>query len=667
MRVLEQLRSVAFIIIYLVAFQSLVLNVRITDALPIAGGIAMVITGLALFLEGLLRGLMPLGERVGVMLPMRYAAAVALGFGFLVGFGATLAEPAIAALRAVGAGITAWEAPLLFLILEKRPDALVLAIGIGVGVAVALGMARFYAGLSIKPFVVVIVPTLLAVSGWMSFDPNLSTLIGLAWDSGAVTTGAVTVPLVLALSIGVSRSVGKSDATFGGFGVIMLASAVPILSVCVLGIVLNRTVPQPVSEREFFDPVRRERALQLFDSEIALRRHAFVRGSEVGRLALFEDYGEYLETLRNLAADGEARRLLLGDMPLDEWLSQRASTVERGIVTRTHQAADVSAGGRDVSQSLAGRASQAVRAVLPLTILLGGTLVFVLRGRPDYGDEVILGVALVLVGFTLVGAGIEQGLARLGDEIGRQLPRAFQTEERYDQRIVIENFDVDLVFRSVSEDGEQRKHFYLRTANTLETVDFDPQQLDPDTGRYQHLVRRVPLFSPELTPLGIALVLLFAFGMGFGSTLAEPALDALGRTVEQLTVGTIKRNGVVSVVAVGVGLGLVVGMVRLLYAIPIIWLLVPPYLLVIPLTIWSEEQFAGVAWDCGGVTTGPVTVPLVMAMGLGIGEELSVVDGFGVLAMASVFPILAVLVYGLSVRGRQRRSIRPPDEDEHAG
>ena len=95
-----------------------------------------------------------------------------------------------------------------------------------------------------------------------------------------------------------------------------------------------------------------------------------------------------------------------------------------------------------------------------------------------------------------------------------------------------------------------------------------------------------------------------------------------------------------------------------------IWLLAPPYLLLIPLTIWSEEDFAGIAWDSGGVTTGPVTVPLVLAMGLGIGGELGVVDGFGVVSMASVFPILSVSLYGFMIRARQRRSINQAERSD---
>jgi len=157
--------------------------------------------------------------------------------------------------------------------------------------------------------------------------------------------------------------------------------------------------------------------------------------------------------------------------------------------------------------------------------------------------------------------------------------------------------------------------------------------------------------------LGIILVLLFAFGLGYGATLAEPALNALGMTVEGITVGTIKKTHLIQLVAIGVGAGILAGLCRILFDLPLVWLIVISYVLLIPLTILSDEELTEIAWDSGGVTTGPVTVPLVLAMGLSISGELNIPDGFGVLALASVFPIMTVLIYGLFIRAKQRRSI----------
>ncbi len=170
---MEQILSVAFIILYLVIFQTAILGVPLSNALSTAAGIALVVFGLSFFLEVLILGLMPIGERVGVKLPTRVGIIVIAIFGLILGFGATLAEPAISALKTAGASIKAWESPLLYMILERYTDWLVLSVGVGVGIAVALGMFRFYYNWSIKPLIYTIIPLALTLSIIASFDDNL--------------------------------------------------------------------------------------------------------------------------------------------------------------------------------------------------------------------------------------------------------------------------------------------------------------------------------------------------------------------------------------------------------------------------------------------------------------------------------------------------------------
>lgn len=152
-KVNEQIRTVALIVCYLLLFQLLVLSVPIADAALLAVGIGAVILGLAFFMEGLFLGLMPLGEACGIRLPQKTALPVILAFAFILGLGATFAEPAIGVLRMAGASVTAWDAPLLFLLLNRHADALVWAVGTGVGIAVLFGMLRFLYGWSLKPFI----------------------------------------------------------------------------------------------------------------------------------------------------------------------------------------------------------------------------------------------------------------------------------------------------------------------------------------------------------------------------------------------------------------------------------------------------------------------------------------------------------------------------------
>ncbi|TVR72424.1 MAG: DUF1538 domain-containing protein [Marinilabiliales bacterium] len=661
-RIVEQVKAVAFIIFYLVVFQTLILGVPIANALGIAGGIAMVVFGLAFFLEGLVLGLMPLGERVGVKLPTKTTIYVIALFGLLLGFGSTLAEPAISALRTAGAGVRAWESPLLYMLLERNTEQLVLSIGAGVGIAVCLGMFRFYYNLSIKPFIYIIMPLVLTFSIIVSFNDNIRSIIGLAWDSGAVTTGAVTVPLVLALGIGVSRASSKGKGSSGEFGIILLASLFPILAVLTLGSVLSFKAPEITSEERFFSPAQREQALYLFDSEAELSSHAFTHGTETGRRAFYPSEKEYLDAMTAFTEDPDFRFSLIGEVSLADWIIDRASEFERTFIA----GADLS-GQRGSQESLGPVLKEetmgGARAVIPLSIMLILVLVL-LRERIRYKDEVALGLVFTLIGMTLLTSGIRLGLGTLGGEVGGQLPRAFATEEKFVDRVMIDDFDPGIVYSVITTDGTKRSFFDMLDNGQITPVEFHENRFDLSSGTYEHIITRTPLFDSRLTVFGIILVLLFAFGLGFGATLAEPALNALGMTVENLTVGTIKQSKIVRVVSIGVGTGILLGLARILFDIPLLYLLVPPYLLLLPLTYLSEEDFTAIAWDSGGVTTGPVTVPLVLAMGLSVGAELNVVDGFGILAMASVFPIITVLTYGLIMKTKQQKSLDQHDEDD---
>ena len=112
-KISEQLRAVAGIIIYLLLFQSLVLGIPILEAATIAIGMAMVVFGLTLFLEGLLIGIMPMGEEIGIRLPQKTGTFVILIIAFVLGLGATFAEPAIGVLKVAGGSVLALAGPLL--------------------------------------------------------------------------------------------------------------------------------------------------------------------------------------------------------------------------------------------------------------------------------------------------------------------------------------------------------------------------------------------------------------------------------------------------------------------------------------------------------------------------------------------------------------------------
>ncbi|MEM7279579.1 MAG: DUF1538 family protein, partial [Pseudomonadota bacterium] len=158
---LDQLKGIWFIVAYLIAFQLLVLQLPIVYASMIAIGIFVVALGLMFFMEGLRLGLMPLGEIIGSILPKRSSMPLILLFAFLLGAGATFAEPAIAVLKAAGSTLRAAEAPLLYSLLNDFSGQLVASVGIGVGLAVLIGVLRFFFAWPLKYLAVPAVSLLL--------------------------------------------------------------------------------------------------------------------------------------------------------------------------------------------------------------------------------------------------------------------------------------------------------------------------------------------------------------------------------------------------------------------------------------------------------------------------------------------------------------------------
>lgn len=665
-KVLEQIKSVLLIVAYLVLFQLVILSIPVANAFVVALGIGVVVLGLAFFMEGLFLGLMPLSETCGILLPRRTVLPVILIFAFVLGLGATFAEPAIGVLKAAGSSVKAWSAPLLFLLLGKHAAYLVWAVGVGVGVAVVFGMLRFIYSWSLKPFLYLLYVLGGGISIWAYFEPNLIHITGLAWDCGGVTTGPVTVPLVLALGIGISRAAsrGASDDTGGGFGVVTLASAFPILAVMGLGLIFLNSVPKPMSDVEFCSPANRDRAAGLFADLQAMKGYVLRNGSPEARLALFDGNAAALDDyVVGFAGDKEGQAAVFGNAEgFERWLLTSGSHEQRlrvyGSEERIREkswALTASPSSRlDWRELLARSGRGALQAIVPLSVFLVVVLLTVLRERLRRADEIALGIAFLVIGMSLFSIGIELGLSRLGGEIGANLPSSFKAVEMTHQRESIRNFDPAIVSRAITADGKIVEFFHRQTADGYVPLPYLSENYDPRTAQYAFTPTRGPLFGGML---GILTVVFFGFMMGYGATLAEPALNALGATVEQLTVGTFKKTLLMQAVALGVGVGIAFGVVKIIYDWPLIWMLIPPYLLLIVLTAISTEDFVNIGWDSAGVTTGPVTVPLVLAMGLGISSQVGGIEGFGILALASAWPILSVLLVGLYVTGRRQEAL----------
>ncbi len=677
-KLLEQIKSVALIIIYLVLFQTLILGIPIAESALIAVGLSLVIAGLAFFTEGLMLGLMPLGEIIGLKLPQKAKLPVILIFSFILGMGATFAEPAISVLKAAGSTVKAWDAPLLFLLLNKQSAMLVNAVGIGVGMAVVFGMIRFLYNISLKPYIYILVGILLAFSTWAYFDSNMINVTGLAWDCGGVTTGPVTVPLVLALGIGICRVVGSGSSGASGFGVVTLASLFPIIAVLSLGVVFLGSVPEPMKESDFFKPANAGKAVGLFTDRDQMIGYAFQNASPANQLKLFDnDKHKMMKYLADAKNDSKLAQRVFGQDAngIEKWAALKGTAEQQLTVFGDKESAlDAVAKYSSASQNavnpgdlLIRNARAAAQAIIPLSIFFLIVLTVLLRDKLPRADEIFLGLTFAVFGMMLFNIGIELGLSKLGNQVGGKVPSAFKSIELVDQKSTINSFDPSVVNTAISHDGKKESFFFSKGRSGYEKLPYYEKQFNRETGQYNYTPTRGPLFGAAGSFTGIFVVLLFAFILGYGATLAEPALNALGRTVEELTVGAFKKNLLMQTVAIGVGVGIAIGVAKIIWGIPLLWLFVPPYLLLMFITKISTEEFVNIGWDSAGVTTGPITVPLVLAMGLGIGGQVGVVEGFGILTMASVCPILAVLGVGLTVTRKRKAALKDTDSAKQVG
>jgi hypothetical protein len=157
-------------------------------------------------------------------------------------------------------------------------------------------------------------------------------------------------------------------------------------------------------------------------------------------------------------------------------------------------------------------------------------------------------------------------------------------------------------------------------------------------------------------------LLLFGFGLGFSTTIAEPALIAVTKEAAVVAakgkfIGADPPSmrtyamGLRVTVALSVGVAIVVGLVRILKGWPIQYLIIGGYIAVMIITVFAPKEIVGIAYDSGGVTTSTVTVPLVTALGVGLAATIRgrnpLVDGFGLIAFASLLPIIFVMLYGV--------------------
>ena len=157
-------------------------------------------------------------------------------------------------------------------------------------------------------------------------------------------------------------------------------------------------------------------------------------------------------------------------------------------------------------------------------------------------------------------------------------------------------------------------------------------------------------------------VYFFALAIGFATTIAEPALLAVSMKAHDVSGGAISVWGLRVAVALGVAVGVALGTYRIITGLPLQNFIIVGYVIVVVQTIWAPKLIVPLAYDSGGVTTSTVTVPLITALGLGLAETIPgrspLLDGFGLVAFASLFPIIAVLSYAQLTEYKAKRDAK---------
>jgi len=228
------LRDLLPIFIVIVVFQSVVLRQPFPNVVEVLIGALFVVVGLMFFVRGLEMGLFPIGEAMAYAFARKGSLAWLLAFGFLLGFSTTIAEPALIAIAGEAAEVAADANYISSDAAVRSSYALQLrvTVALSVGVAIVLGIFRILRG---WPVQILIISGYAIATSLTFFAPDM--IVGIAFDSGGVTTSTVTVPLVTALGVGLATSIQGRNPLIDGFGLIALASLMPMIFVMLLGIV----------------------------------------------------------------------------------------------------------------------------------------------------------------------------------------------------------------------------------------------------------------------------------------------------------------------------------------------------------------------------------------------------------------------------------------------
>ncbi|EKO3371142.1 DUF1538 domain-containing protein [Vibrio fluvialis] len=233
---LGSLRDLMPIVLVIAFFQLFVLQEPLPHLLSVLSGLVLVVLGLTFFIFGLEMGLFPIGESMAQAFARKGSLFWLLVFAFCLGFGTTIAEPALTAVAEEAAKVASQGGMIADTPLAQHDYAqgLRVTVAVSVGLAIVIGVLRILRG---WPIHYMIAFGYVGVVILTAFAPE--SIIGIAYDSGGVTTSTITVPLVTALGVGLASSIKERNPMLDGFGLIAFASLLPMMFVMVFGMVVT--------------------------------------------------------------------------------------------------------------------------------------------------------------------------------------------------------------------------------------------------------------------------------------------------------------------------------------------------------------------------------------------------------------------------------------------
>lgn len=445
------------------------LKLTFVEAVVFAYCSIALVLGMALFNLGADIAMTPMGEQIGSGLPKSGKFKTLLLVCFLMGVFVTVAEPDLTVLASQVKGVI-------------NGTALTLAIGLGVGFFLILSVLRVVFRLSLAQLMTIFYLLLFALSALL-LENGKGGFLALAFDSGGVTTGPITVPFIMALGAGVSFTLGDKHDRESSFGFIALCSIGPILAVLVLGLLSNGSL------------------------DYKLQDYAMQTGAEIIR-TLGHTLKEVLIALLPIVAFFFLLQFLLLKLPK--------------------------------------------KRLLPI----------------------IVGIFYTLFGLVIFLTAVSVGFVPIGYKMGVQLATN-----------------------------------------------------------------------------GAWILIGFAFALGLTVVLAEPAIHVLNRQVEAVTGGAVKKSSMLIALSLGVGVAIALSAIRAVYDFSILYYLIPGYFLSLGLSFFVPKLYTAIAFDSGGVASGPLTSSFILPFIIGAcavlqGEAKILTDAFGLVAMVAMTPLITIQALG---------------------